>query len=145
MEIKLKRVHTISDLAISAALLVAGAGLFFLNIYLGVFVGICAVFMLIFWKSAFKADGRGTILKKKIVEISQQHRITVLEYLSGKDVEPVLDAPAAGNSSLLEVYYNKTQGLAYAQLFDYSNYKYDKATELVEMHSPRADKLLRQL
>lgn len=145
MDIKLKRVHTISDLSISTALLVAGVGLFFLNSYLGVFVGVSAVCMLIFWKSAFKADGQGPILKKKSVDISQQHRITVLEYLSGKDVEPVLGAPAVGNSSLLEVYYNKTQGLAYAQLFDFSNYKYENATELVEIHSPRADKLLRQL
>lgn len=145
METKLKRVHTASDLAISAAVLCAGAGLYFLNNYLGIFLGVCAVAMFIFWKSAFKADGHGPVLKKKTVDIAQPHRLSVLEFLSGKDVEPVLDAPAAGNSSLLEVYYNKQNMVAYAQLFDFSNYTYEKATELVELHSARAEKLISKL
>jgi hypothetical protein len=62
--------------------------------------------------------------------------------LNGKDVTPELSGAALGASARLETYSNKKAGVVYAQLFDFSNYTYEKATELVELHSPRADKLL---
>ena len=35
--------------------------------------------------------------------------------------------------------------IAYAQLFDFSNYTYEPATEIVELRGPRAEKLICKL
>ena len=47
--------------------------------------------------------------------------------------------------NILEVYYNADASVAYAQLFDFSNYTYEPATELVELRGPKADKLIGRL
>lgn len=37
---------------------------------------------------------------------------------------------------------NADVAIAYAQLFDFSNYTYELATELVELRGPRAEQLI---
>ena len=145
METTFKKVYTGKDLAISGITLAAGIGLYFLNAGLGCVIGACGLLMLLFYKAGFKAHGNGPVLTKKAKDLSRTSRQSVIDFLNGKDVDPVLDGAALGASALLETYSNKKAGVVYAQLFDFSNYTYEKATEIVEIHSPRADKLLRQL
>lgn len=45
----------------------------------------------------------------------------------------------------LEVYYRAAASVAYAQLFDFSNYTYQPATGIVELRGPKADKLITEL
>ena len=45
----------------------------------------------------------------------------------------------------MEVYYNVDASIAYAQLFDFSNYTYEPATEIVELRGPKADKLISKI
>ena len=40
---------------------------------------------------------------------------------------------------------NKFIAVAYVQLFDFSNYTYEPATEVVELRGPRAEKLIGKL
>jgi hypothetical protein len=42
----------------------------------------------------------------------------------------------------LEIYYNAEKAVAYARLFDFSNYVYVPATDIVELRGPRAEKLI---
>ena len=142
MDIQLKKVHTGKDLAISGITLAAGIGLYFVNAGLGGVIGACGLLMLLFYKAGYKANGEGPVLTKKAWDLSHASRQSVFEYLNGKDVTPELSGAAIGASARLETYSNKKAGIVYAQLFDFSNYTYEKATELVELHSPRADKLL---
>ena len=145
MEIIFKKVHTGKDLAVSGIIIAAGIGLYFLNAGLGIFVGVCGLLMLLFNKNGYKANGEGPVLTKKAQDISHACRQSVFDYLNGKDVTPELNGAALGASARLETYSNKEAGVVYAQLFDFSNYNYEKATEIVEIHSPRADKLLCKL
>ena len=50
-----------------------------------------------------------------------------------------------GGSVRLDVYYNASAGIAYAQLFDFRNYTYEPETDVIELHSPKAEKLISQL
>lgn len=145
MDIKFKKVHTGKDLAISGITLAAGIGLYFLNAGLGGVIGVCGLLMLLLYKAGYKANGEGPVLTKKAQDISHACRQSVVDYLNGKDVTPELKGAALGASARLEIYSNKEADIVYAQLFDFSNYNYEKATEIVELHSPRADKLLIQL
>ena len=145
MEYKFKKVHTGKDLAISGIIIAAGIGLYFLNAGLGCVIGVCGLLMLFLYKTGYKLVGEGPVLTKKAQDISRSCRQSVIDYLNGKDVTPELNGAALGAAARLETYSNKEAGVVYAQLFDFSNYDYEKATEIVELHSPRADKLLNQL
>lgn len=145
MENQFKKVHTAKDLVISALVLAAGIGLYFVNAGLGILLGVCGLLMLLFYKAAYKKVGGDTLLTKKAVDVASSCRGSLLDYLNGKDVDPTIQQPGAGGVVRLEVYYNKEAGVAYAQLFDFSNYTYEPATGLVELHSPKADKLIDKL
>ena len=145
MEIQFKKVHTAKDLIISALVLAVGVGLYFVNAGLGVFIGACGILMLLFYKAAFKKVGNDTILTKKAIDVASSCRSSLLDYLNGKDVDPEIQQPGAGGVIRLEVYFNKDAGVAYAQLFNFSNYTYEAATEMIELYSPKAEKLISKL
>lgn len=145
MEIKFKKVHTAKDLIISILVIAAGVGLYFVNEGLGGVIGVCGLLLLLFYKAAYKGIGDDTLLTKKALDVASSCRNSLLDYLNGKDVEPEVQQPGAGGVVRLEVYYNKEAGVAYAQLFNFSNYTYEAATDMVELHSPKADKLINKL
>ena len=145
MEIKFKSVHTVKDLVISATILAAGIGLYFVNAGLGVVIAVCGLLMLLFYKSGHKREGEGIVLKKKAFDIAYHCRDSVKGFLEGKDVEPELDTKENGGVVRLEIYYNTDAAVAYAQLFDFSSYTYEPATEIVELRGQRAEKLIGKL
>ena len=145
MDYNFKKVHTGKDLAISSLVLIAGIGLFFVNKGLGILIAVCGIAMFFLFKSGYKKDGQGIVLRKKSEDLCKAYRTSVVEYLNGKDVTPQVKKGSEGGSVRLDVFYNATEGIAYAQLFDFRNYSYEPETDVVELHSPRADKLISQL
>lgn len=145
MDYNFKKVHTGKDLAISSLVLIAGIGLFFVNKGLGILIAVCGIAMFFLVKGGYKKDGQGIVLQKKSEDLCKACRTSVVEYLNGKDVTPQVKKGSEGGSVRLDVFYNATEGIAYAQLFDFRNYTYEPETDVVELHSPRADKLISQL
>ena len=145
MEIKFKKVHTAKDLVISAIVLAAGIGLYFVNVGLGGVVAFCGLLMLLLFKSGNKREGEDTVLQKKAIDVAHSCRESLKGFLDGKDVEPEVEASQNGGIIRLEVYYNESASIAYAQLFDFSNYNYEPATEVIELRGPRAVKLISKL
>ena len=123
MEYSLKRDHTGKDVAISATILLAGIGLFFVNKGLGICIGICGVLMCLFYKGGYKKDGRGILLSKKSEDICKECRSSILEFLEGKNAKPELK-----------------QGK-----YDFCNYNYEPATGIIELDGDRAEKLISSL
>ena len=145
MEIKLRKVHSAKDLTISAIMLAAGIGLYFVNAGLGILLVVCGVLMLLFYKGGYKREGEEIVLQKKALDIAHSCRDSLKGFLNGKDVEPEVNTSINGGVIRLEVYYNADASLAYAQLFDFSNYTYEPATGIVELRGPKADKLITKL
>lgn len=145
MEINFKKVHTAKDLAISAIVFLAGVGLFFVNKGLGAIIAVCGVAMLLFCKGGYKKDGQGAVLAKSSEDICKCCRPSILEFLGGKDCVPTTKKGNDGGSVRLDVFFNRAEHVAYAQLFDFCNYAYEPATEIVELRGERADKLISQL
>ena len=145
MEIKFKKVHTKKDLIISSIVLAAGIGLYFVNAGLGILLAACGVLMLLFYKDGYKREGEGIVLQKKALDVAHSCRDSLKGFLDGKDVEPDVNAGINGGAIRLEVFYNAAASVAYAQLFDFSNYTYEPATDLVEVRGPKADKLISKL
>lgn len=142
MENNFKKIHTGKDLIISGLLIAAGIGLFFLNAGLGITIGICGILCLLLYKSGYKKDGLDLKLEKKSEDICKSCRSSVLDFLNGKDVTPDIRKGTDGGSVRLDVYFNRAAGVAFAQLFDFCNYTYEPATELIELRSTRSDKLI---
>ena len=145
MEYNFKKVHTGKDLAISTIVLFAGIGLTFVNKGLGICVAVCGLAMLLLYKGGYKYDGRGAILQKISEDLCKACRPSIADYLNGKDITPQVKKGTEGGSVRLDVFFNASEGIAYAQLFDFRDYAYEAATDVVELHSPKADKLLSQL
>ena len=112
MEIKLKKVHTPKDLIISAIVLAAGIGLYFVNKGLGAAFAFCGLLMLILYRSGFQREGDHTVLQKASLDVAVSCRESLKEFLDGKDVDPVVDTSAKSGVILLEVYYNSKASLA---------------------------------
>lgn len=145
MEIKLKKVHTAKDLIISAIVLAAGIGLYFINAGLGAVIAVCGILMLLLYKDGYKREGEGIVLRKKALDVAHTCRDSLKGFLEGKDVEPEVKTNINGGVIRLEAYYNLAATIAYAQLFDFSNYTYEPATDIVELRGPRAEKLISKL
>lgn len=145
MEIKLKKVHTAKDLILSAIVLAAGIGLYFVNAGLGAVIGVCGLLMLLFYKAGYKREGEGIVLKKKALDVAHTCRDSLKGFLDGKDVEPEVKTNISGGVIRLEAYYNADAAIAYVQLFDFSNYTYEPATGIVELRGPKAEKLISKL
>ena len=145
MEIKFKKVHCAKDLVMSILLIVAGIGLYFVNRGLGVVIGACGLLLLLFYKTGYKKVGDDTLLTKKALDVASSCRNSLLDYLNGKDVEPEVQQSGTGGVVRLEVYYNADAEVAYAQLFNFSNYSYEAATDIVELRGPKAGKLICKL
>ena len=79
------------------------------------------------------------------MSVASSCRNSLLDYLNGKDVEPEVQQSGTGGVVRLEVYYNADAEVAYAQLFNFSNYTYEAATDMVELHSPKAEKLINKI
>ena len=145
MEIKLKKVHTAKDLIISALILAAGIGLYFVNAGLGVVIAVCGLLMLLLYKEGYKREEEGIVLHKKAIDIAHTCRDSLKGFLDGKDVEPEVNTGLSGGVIRLEAYYNADAAVAYVQLFDFSNYTYEPATGIVELRGPRAEKIIGKL
>ena len=142
MEYNFKKVHTGKDLAISTIVLLAGAGLFFVNKGLGICIGICGLFMYLVYKGGYKKDGKGILLTRKSEDICKASRTSIVEFLEGKNTVPTIKQGNEGGSIRLDVYFNKDEQVAYAQLYDFCNYTYEPATGIIELKADKADKLI---
>ncbi|MBQ9819629.1 MAG: hypothetical protein IJM60_05050 [Bacteroidales bacterium] len=145
MEIHFKKVYTAKDLVISAITLAAGIGLYFINAGIGIVVAVCGLLLLLFLKSGYKRSGDNLVFKKKAFDVAHTCRDSLKGFLEGKDVEPEVRTNMDGGIIRLEVWYNTEAAIAYAQLFDFSNYNYEPATELIELHDSKALKLIGKL
>ncbi|MCQ2182825.1 MAG: hypothetical protein MJY89_05410 [Bacteroidales bacterium] len=142
MEYNFKKVHTRKDLAISTIVLLAGAGLFFVNKGLGICIAVCGLSMYLVYKGGYKKDGKGILFTRKSEDICKSCRTSIVEFLEGKKATPAIKQGTEGGSIRLDVYYNKAEQVAYAQLFDFCNYSYESATGIVEVNGEKAAKLI---
>lgn len=142
MKTDIKSVHTSKDLMVSIPLIAIGAGLFFVNKGLGIVIALLGLVFLLLYKKGYRLEGVDCCFQKQDLELCKACRSSVMDYLSGKDVHPEIKEGNEGGSVRLVVYYNKAEGLAFAQLFDYKGYDYQPASEFVEIRRPRVDRLI---
>ena len=142
MEYNFKRVHTVKDLSISTIVLFAGVGLFFVSKGLGICITALGLLRFLICKGGYKKNGRGIVFTKKSEDLCKVCKSSIAGFLGGKDVKPVIKKGNEGGSVRLDVYYNKAESIAYAQLYEFCNYTYEPVTEIVELKGNKAEELI---
>lgn len=139
------KVHTAKDLLISIIILGFGAGLFFIHKGLGIMLVISGILALVFFKSGYRDPVTQVILHKTCAETDKKCRQSLLDFISGLIDEPEIVRTGVGAVVRIEMYHNLEEGVAYIQLFDFENYNYVPATEILSLDENRAAKLLYKL
>ena len=140
-----KRVYTPRDFVIFAILLAVGISAYFISQGLGITIAICALARLAL-KSGYKESSNGPTLKRRKIDLTTTIRQEWKDYLGGRDIEIRIEGPQSESGALLlELYYNKEAEVAYAQLYEFVNYSYEKVTELTPLKDERALRIIKLL
>ena len=142
MEINFKKIHTGKDLVITLIVIAAGIGLYFVSPVAGVCVALCGVVMFFCCKSGYKMDNQDTIYKKVSLDLSQKSKTSVVQFLTGNSDHVEMQKGNEGGTIILTVYCNDTQKIAYAQASNFSSFGCQPLTEMVEVRSPRYERLI---
>ena len=145
MEIKIKKVHTLLDLIISALVLAVGIGVYFVLPGWGVLFAFIGILLFVFYKRSYRREGDSTSLKQKGLDLDFASRDAIISFLEGKSEDIDLISAEEGDHLWFDVYYNADEAIAYAQLYDVAENRFDEATQLVELKGTKAQKLIARL
>lgn len=144
-EIKIKKVHTFLDLAIATVVFAAGIGIYFLLPGWGILFCLVGVLLFVFYKRSYKRVGKGTLLKEKSLDLAPECRNGIIDFLDGRADKLALLAATEGDHLYFEVYFNAGEQLAYAQLYDVAENRFEPATPMKELQGSRAQTLIANL
>lgn len=145
MEITFKKVHTSKDLIISGLICLVGVGLFFVNTWACMALVAFGLLSFLLYKDGWKRIGDNMLLRKKSLELCRTCRPAIIDLLNGKTVDSELVLGNEGGTICLQVWYNRKENVAFAQLFDFLEMSFQKATEIVELPTESAKKIIEKL
>ena len=148
MEKTFIRVRSAKDIAISASLIILGSVLVALptgasiNIT-GFFLIFAGLILALVLKTGYKETGSGEKFQKKEHYFQQAMNAPISAALASKPESIDLGEANKGNAVKLDIYYNRTSGKAYLQLFEYVPYKYEPCSQIYEHSTERIEKLIK--
>ena len=147
MEKEFIRVRSIKDIVIFVSLIVAGSVLVALptstavNIT-GFFLIFAGLILALVLKSAYRDTSTGEIYRKKEHYFLQAMHQAVLSAIASKPESVDLAEADKGNALKLDVYYSRSSGKAYLQLFEYVPYRYEPCSKVHEHQIGNVEKLI---
>lgn len=141
-EIRIKKVHTFLDLAVSAAVFAAGVGVYFILPGWGILFCLVGVLLFAFYKRGVRRVGENVPLKENSMDLAPQCRSGIIDFLDGKTDNLELTKASEGDHLYLEAYFNAEQKLAYARLYDVAENRFEPATRMKEIRGSRANTLI---
>ena len=148
MEKNFIRVRSVKDIVIFSTLIIAGAILIALptgtavNIT-GFFLIFAGLILILVMKSAYKDTETGVRYQKKERFFQQAMNAPISSALASKPDSVDLSEEDKGNAVRLDIYFSKTSGKAYLQLFEYVPYKYEPCSNIYEYGIENVQKLIK--
>ena len=148
MEKTFNRVRSTKDIIIFVSLVIAGSVLILLptgaavNItgFFMIFTGIILAFVL---KTGYKDMETGEAYCKGEHFFQQAMNAPISAAIASKPDSIDLSQEDKGNAVRLDVYYSKSAGKAYLQLFEYVPYKYEPCSKIYEHNIVNVSKLIK--
>ena len=148
MEKEFIRVRSIKDIVIFVLLIVAGSVLIALptgaavNIT-GFFLIFAGFILALVLKTGHKDAASGDIFAKKEIYFQQTQHAAIMAAIAAKPESVDMREAEKGNALKLDIYYRKSSGKAYLQLFEYVPYKYEPCSDMVEHDIARVEQLIK--
>lgn len=148
MEKTFNRVRSTKDIIIFVSLVIAGSVLILLptgtavNItgFFMIFTGIILAFVL---RTGYKDMETGESYCKEEHFFQQAMNPAISAVLGSRPDSIDLSQEDKGNAVRLDVYYSKSSGKAYLQLFEYVPYKYEPCSKIYEHNIVNVSKLIK--
>ena len=143
------RVRSAKDITVSVSLIVSGAVLILLptgaavNIT-GFFLIMVGMLLALFMKTGYKDVETGEMYCKREHYFKQAMNPVISAAIASRPESVDLSEEDKGSAVRLDVYYGKTSGKAYLQLFEYVPYTYEPCSGMYEYHISTVDKLIRK-
>lgn len=148
MEKTFIRVRSVKDIAIFSSLIIIGSVLVALPTGTGVnitgffliFAGIILAFIL---KTGYKDTESGDKYQMKEHYFQQAMHADLASAIASKPESVNLAEADKGNAVKLDVYYSKSSGKAFLQLFEYVPYRYEPCSRMYEYEISRVKELIK--
>lgn len=142
------RVRSVKDIVIVSAIMIAGLALSFVHsntviCMTGCFIVFLGVMLMLFLKSGYKELQSGEHFKKVERYFQQAMHESISGAINSNPNSINLSEEDKGNALRLDVYFSKSTGKAYLQLFEYVPYSYQPCSEIIEHELKDVDKLLK--
>lgn len=79
------------------------------------------------------------------MELNYNCRESLLDFLNGKKIEPMLVQGNEGGTVLLEVWFNAPADIAYAKLSEYKELRFQPVTDIVKLPADQAQLLIQKI
>lgn len=148
MEKEFVRVRSVKDIIIFLSLLILGSVLIMLptgaavNIT-GFFLIFAGIILALVLKTAYKDLDTGIKYQKKERFFQQTMNAAISSAIASKPDSVDLGEEDKGNAVRLDVYFSKSAGKAYLQLFEYVPYKYEPCSKIYEYEIEKVQNLIR--
>lgn len=148
MEKTFVRVRSIKDIVIFVSLIIAGCILILLptgtavNIT-GFFLIFAGLILALVLKSGYKDIETGEKFQKVERYFQQAMNAPISAVIATKPESIDLSEEDKGNAVRLDVYYSKSSGMAYLQLFEYVPYKYEPCSNIYGHQLSKVEKLIK--
>lgn len=148
MEKIFNRVRSIKDITVFVSLALVGVLLTALPIgeaasIAGFFIIIAAAILALVLKSAYKEVETKEIYLKKERYFQQAEHAAISSAIASKPDTVDLSDEDKGNALRLDIYYSKSSGKAYLQLFEYVPYTYQPCSKIYEYEISKVAKLIK--
>lgn len=148
MEKTFIRVHSIKDIVIFISLLILGSILVAVptgdavNIT-GFFLVFAGVILTLVLKTGYKDVETNVKYIKKERYFQQAMHTAIADAIASKPDSIDLSQENKGNAIKLDIYFSKTTGKAYIQLFEYVPYTYQPCSKMYEYEISKVGKLIK--
>ena len=148
MEKIFNRVRSIKDITVFVSLALVGVLLTALPLgeaasIAGFFIIIAAAILALVLKSAYKEVETKEIYLKKERYFQQAEHAAISSAIASKPDTVDLSDEDKGNALRLDIYYSKSSGKAYLQLFEYVPYTYQPCSKIYEYEISKVAKLIK--
>ena len=148
MEKTFTRVRSIKDITIFVSLALVGIILTVLPVgeaasIAGFFIILAAAILALVLKTGYKDVDTNAKYHKKERYFQQTMHTTIANAIASKPDSIDLSEENKGNAIKLDIYYSKSTGKAYIQLFEYVPYTYQPCSKMYEYDLSKINKLIK--
>lgn len=147
MKVNFYRVRSVSDIIISVTLIISGIVLMFIPTgigitILGLFMFLIGSLFLYLFKSVYKKEGSKEIYRKRELKFRRESLLNIQEALLSDPNKIDMSREGEGWTVKLNVYFSRSAGKGYLQLFEYIPYNYEPCTRLLEYSTDQIGNLI---